>query len=97
MALKKCPICELNYLRGNETMCRVCAAERSHRHEPEQEEEILCSECGEQPAMKGQELCEECFKEQRRQAELELHADRVREEEMEEPLEDDISKDSGDE
>ena len=46
--LRKCPICELNYLRGSETMCRVCAAERAKKHAPEsaETETIMCSECG---------------------------------------------------
>ena len=46
--LKKCPICELNYIHGNEKMCKVCAAERSRRRAPKADEEIImCSECGE--------------------------------------------------
>ena len=91
--LKKCPICELNYIRGNETMCRVCAAERSKRHSPKSEEEIImCSECGENPALPGHDLCEECLKEQKRQANLEILADKVRADEAEDPLEEDISE-----
>ena len=95
--LKKCPICELNYIRGTETMCRVCAAERSRRHAPKAEPEIImCSECGENPALPGHDLCEECLKEQKRQANLEILADKIRADEAEDPLEEDIS-DSADE
>ncbi len=91
--LKKCPICELNYIRGNETMCRVCAAERSKRHTVKKEEEIImCSECGENPALPGHDLCEECLKEQKRQANLEVLADKVRADEAEDPIEEDISE-----
>lgn len=93
MALRKCPKCELNYLRGEETLCRVCAAEldKKHRTEPEEEEIILCFECGERPAVHGKELCEECLREQRRQADLELHADKVRTGEADDPIEEDFS------
>ena len=93
--LKKCPICELNYLRGDETMCRVCAAERSKKRAFESKEDedeiILCSECGEKPALPGHELCEDCLKEQKRQANLEVLADKIRADEAEDPLEEDIS------
>ena len=89
MALRKCPKCELNYLRGNETICRVCAAEmdKKRRHEPDEDEIIMCSECGERPAVRGKELCEECLREQKRQADLELHADQVRADEADDPIE----------
>ncbi len=91
--LKKCPICELNYIRGNETMCRVCAAERSKRHTIKNDEEIImCSECGENPALPGYDLCEECLKEQKRQANLEVLADKVRADEAEDPIEEDLSE-----
>ena len=91
--LKKCPICELNYIRGNETMCRVCAAERSKRHTIKYDEEIImCSECGENPALPGHDLCEECLKEQKRQANLEVLADKVRADEAEDPIEEDLSE-----
>jgi len=91
--LKKCPICELNYLRGDETMCRVCAAERSKKRaaEPKEDEVILCSECGEKPALPNHDLCEDCLKEQKRQANLEILADKIRADEAEDPLEEDIS------
>lgn len=36
-----------------------------------QEEEILCSECGEAPAVEGYELCADCLREQKRQKDLE--------------------------
>ncbi len=89
--LKKCPICELNYLRGTETICRVCAAARSKRHTYDAEQEtVMCSECGEKPAVPGHDLCEDCLKEQKRQANLEVLADKIRADEAEDPLEEDL-------
>jgi len=74
MALKKCPKCELNYIREGEQVCNVCARTMKGgrlQAEAAMEEEILCSECGEAPAVKGSDLCLECLREQKRQAELE--------------------------
>ena len=63
MALVKCPRCELNYMNDTDTMCSVCR--REVRGESEQFEMIeLCSECGENPVVPGQELCAFCLKEQ---------------------------------
>ncbi len=96
--LKKCPICELNYLRGTETICRVCAAARSKKRgvEEKEQETVMCSECGEKPAVPGHDLCEDCLKEQKRQANLEVLADKIRADEAEDPLEEDL-EDSDDE
>ena len=76
MALKKCPICELNYIKGDAQYCDVCMREMkrtiSRKQEPEEpEEELICTECGEAPAVRGSELCAECLKEHKRQVELE--------------------------
>lgn len=68
MGLRKCPKCELNYLKEGETLCNVCR--RSMKHEDEPEEELICIECGEHPALKGKELCAECYKESLRQQKL---------------------------
>ena len=96
--LKKCPICELNYLRGTETICRVCAAARSKKRgvEEKEQETVMCSECGEKPAVPGHDLCEDCLKDQKRQANLEVLADKIRADEAEDPLEEDL-EDSDDE
>lgn len=65
MSLIKCPRCELNYMNDNEEMCSVCR--REVRGESEQFEMIeLCSECGENPAVPGYELCASCLKELQR-------------------------------
>lgn len=62
MGLIKCPRCELNYMLDTDKMCSVC--QREVRGEGEQFEMIeLCSECGENPAVPGQELCSYCLKE----------------------------------
>ena len=76
MALKKCPKCELNYIKGDAPYCDVCMNEMRRvfaKQKPHEEEgePLLCSECGEAPAVQGHELCVECLKEQKRQQELE--------------------------
>ena len=59
MALVKCPRCELNYMNDTDKMCSVCR--REVRGESEQFEMIeMCSECGENPVVPGQELCAYC-------------------------------------
>ena len=68
MGFKKCPKCELNYIRDDEKLCNVC--QRSSRHEPEPEEDLMCIECGEHPALKGRDLCAYCYKESLRQEQL---------------------------
>ena len=62
MGLIKCPRCELNYMLDTDKMCSVC--KREVRGESEQYEMVeLCSECGENPVVPGQELCAYCLKE----------------------------------
>ena len=61
MGLKKCPRCELNYIKDDEKLCNVC--KRSAKLTDESEEEVLCIECGEHPALRGKELCAECYRE----------------------------------
>ena len=69
IALVKCPRCELNYMNDTDKMCSVCR--REVRGETEQFEMIeLCSECGENPVVPGQELCASCLKEQARRNEI---------------------------
>lgn len=69
MSLIKCPRCELNYMNDTDEMCSVCR--REVRGESEQFEMIeMCSECGENPAMPGQELCIYCLKERARRSEV---------------------------
>ena len=83
MALHKCPKCELNYIRDGEDFCDVCKREMKRaqargRHaedETEDDEVIMCTECGEAPAVRGSDLCAACLKEQKRQVELENAAE----------------------
>lgn len=68
MGFKKCPKCELNYIKDDEKLCNVCR--RSSKHEPEPDEDLMCIECGEHPALKGRDICAYCFKESLRQEQL---------------------------
>jgi len=68
MGLKKCPKCELNYIKEEEKFCHVCRGAKVVRSE---ETQAMCSECGENPAFKNTGLCLECLKEQRRREWLE--------------------------
>ena len=62
MGLIKCPRCELNYMLDSEKICSVCR--REVRGESEQYDMVeLCSECGENPVVPGQDLCAYCLKE----------------------------------
>ena len=79
MALVKCPRCELNYMNDTDKMCSVCR--REVRGESEQFEMIeMCSECGENPVVPGQELCAYCLKELARRSAVstDQHRDRFR-------------------
>ncbi len=99
MGLKKCPRCELNYIKDDEKLCNVCR--RSARKEPDEsdEQESLCIECGEHPAMKGRDVCALCYKEMMRQEQLQnqrktpisgLDLDDVELKEVDVPITDDI-------
>ena len=62
MGLIKCPRWELNYRLDTEKICSVCR--REVRGESEQYDMVeLCSECGENPVVPGQDLCAYCLKE----------------------------------
>jgi len=67
--LKKCPRCELNYIAINEKYCNVCRKELKGEYDAD--EQPICIECGENPALSGQELCADCLREKRRQEKLE--------------------------
>ncbi len=70
MGLRKCPRCELNYIRDDEKYCNVCKRYMKGEHDAEDGVSI-CVECGENPAVKGSELCAICLREARRQEKLE--------------------------
>ena len=67
MGYKKCPKCELNYIRDDQKLCDICSRKYKSFDEEEQQETIMCSECGENPALKGKDLCAACYKESLRQ------------------------------
>ena len=97
MGFKKCPKCELNYVRDDEQVCNVC--KRSMKGEPDADDSVaICTECGENPAVCGSELCAMCLREVRRQENLEKRADELNAasvddmddlDELEVPLDDD--------
>ena len=69
MGLRKCPRCELNYIRDDEKYCNVC--KREMKGEPDVEDGVvLCIESGENPVVKGSDLCAICLREARRQEKL---------------------------
>lgn len=64
MTLVKCPRCELNYMEESEKLCKICYREvhgADHREEPE-----ICSECNEERALPGKDLCLFCLKERKK-------------------------------
>ena len=71
MGFKKCPICEVNYIKDDESCCDVC--KRYKKGEPDNDADdviTMCIECGENPAVKGRELCSTCLRESLRQEKL---------------------------
>ena len=74
MGLRECPRCELYYIRDDEQLCNVC--KRHMKGEAETDDVVtICTECGENPAVRGSELCAMCLREARRQENLEKRAD----------------------
>jgi hypothetical protein len=67
MALRKCPRCELNYIKDDEKYCNVCRREMKGGSSEPDDSIVMCSECGENPAVKGSDLCAICLREARRQ------------------------------
>ena len=99
MGLRKCPRCELNYIRDDEQLCNVC---KRHMKGEAETDDVgpICTECGENPAVRGSELCAMCLREARRQENLEKRADNLTGssvvddmngiDELEVPIDDDI-------
>lgn len=67
MALRKCPRCELNYIKDDEKYCNVCRREMKGGDSEPEDSIVMCSKCGENPAVKGCDLCAICLREARRQ------------------------------
>ena len=68
--LRKCPRCELNYIRDDEKYCNVCR--RDMKGEVDTDDlQTICIECGENLAAPGKELCTYCLRERQRREKLE--------------------------
>lgn len=60
MALRKCPRCELNYILDDGDLCTVCREEvRGSRSRDDAV--VMCSVCGEEPALPGEDVCKHCL------------------------------------
>ena len=76
MGLNKCPRCELNYIREDEKYCDVC--KRYMKGDADADAAvIICTECGERPTVRGNDLCAICLREIRRQVGLAKLADNM--------------------
>lgn len=62
---RKCPRCELNYIRDEEKYCKVCL--REMKGEDKKDEIELCTICNENIAIPGKDVCLFCLKEMNRQ------------------------------
>lgn len=64
MEYRKCPRCELNYIRDGEKLCGVCKNAVLTSCEPDEDDDlvVICSECGENRAMNGSMLCANCMR-----------------------------------
>ena len=74
MAYKKCPRCELNYIKDTEQYCKVCLVDMGklagdHILDDDilDEDLRLCPECGENYLEEGEEMCYACRIEQMKQ------------------------------
>jgi hypothetical protein len=70
MALRKCPRCELNYIKENEKYCAVCLREMNGQDDTPEAVD-MCVECDENPAVPGSDLCVFCLREKQKQEKLE--------------------------
>ncbi|HOF93942.1 MAG TPA: hypothetical protein PKX46_04905 [Clostridia bacterium] len=101
MGLRKCPRCELNYIREDEKFCNVCRREITGETDEAEETQNLCQECGENLAAPGQELCTYCLNERRRRQKLQsliahppkIEVDMTQLDEIDVPLPNDIPSD----
>ncbi len=101
MGLRKCPRCELNYIREDEKFCNVCRREIIGETDETEEIQNLCQECGENPAALGQELCTYCLNERRRRQKLQnlmahppkIEVDMTQLDEIDVPISNDIPSD----
>lgn len=61
MKLRKCPRCELNYIKEDETYCSVCV--RDLKGDQVKDDNELCSVCNEEKPLPGRDVCFLCLKE----------------------------------
>ncbi|MDO4567961.1 MAG: hypothetical protein Q4B99_03265 [Clostridia bacterium] len=66
MGFKKCPKCDLNYIRDNEQLCKVCQRAGTEPVLDSDDVIVYCIECGDRPAVAGTELCSLCRKEKQK-------------------------------
>lgn len=60
MALRKCPRCELNYILDDGELCSVCR-EEVRGSKGRDDAVVMCSVCGEEPALPGEDVCKHCL------------------------------------
>lgn len=66
MAYKKCPRCNLNYIKDTDVLCKICAedVDKALRGNDDGEDEYdICPECGESIIKAGEEMCYRCMME----------------------------------
>lgn len=60
MAIIKCPRCDINFIREEDGYCDICKREMKGI-EPKNDLPEMCIECGENPALPGDDLCAACL------------------------------------
>ncbi len=64
MQVVKCPRCDINFMREGEACCKICQRDLKGMALKESEPE-MCAECGENPALPGEDICADCLKERK--------------------------------
>ena len=65
MGLRKCPRCELNYIRDDQQYCDICKRDMA-RDRAKDDTPDLCIECNENVAVPGSDYCVFCLREKRK-------------------------------
>ena len=60
MKYRKCPRCELNYVTGDEQLCKVCLKELQFGNEEEEIDLELCPFCYKNYVDADQLMCDKC-------------------------------------
>ncbi|HHW69889.1 MAG TPA: hypothetical protein GX392_00870 [Clostridiales bacterium] len=63
MAYKKCPRCNLNYIKETDILCKVCVEDLSKKlgDNGDEEEYDICPECGENIIRADESMCYDCM------------------------------------